>query len=813
VHGLRLAVAITVLSSLASVALAIFINLGTGGTAPSWLSWIQGLAWPIVGFCAILTVALTAFSAWLDHRKSALYSKEVALSTRPEGITLHRYLPPLAHAFSGRKKESTVLINKLCGQRQKSDLPPKLAIAGKPGVGKSTLALNVAYEVTDCFPGAQLFIDLGGMKANPLSPAAAATRLLTQLGEPAESIPIEQQSILRLLQSKIIGLKVLIVLDDAGSEEQVKPILDTTAESAVILTSRRPLVGLAEVELMMLECLNERESIELLQSIVGDRIRHEVESAKEIARLCGYLPLALRIIAARLNSRPELGVQTLAAELADEARRLDAFKAGDLEVKSSFNLSYRELTAQQKQVFRRASVIPGISFDARVVAAAAELPAEVAKQALEELVDFQLIDVDSRGRFKYHDLLRLFAREQLEETEGRTAPVAAVRRSVTSYVEQLFDIAYVVDPEEIVVYGNQLDSTREASVDAQSMTEQSALEWLITEKDNVISSAYIAQQMELDELLVQLGAAIRPFGLSGFPLRELVEIEQAAVDSARRLGDKAMLARVLFNLGRSFRHHGMATVALTHLKESFGLADSTGSRAFKANVLYFIGHAQRESGRLEEARQSYEQAGRMFAALAWEAKAAAVVANLGLVEDNQGNLKAAERLLRDAARRFQETTLSSVLDRRERAWTTQSLGGVLMRRGEFSEAQQKIEEALQLFRELQDRQGQVYSIRDLGDLNSKKGNLQLASSLYAEALEISTELGEERGRAQALASISILAARRGQFARSVQAMRDYSSTFLRLHDQGRSSSILALIGWVILASVGVKISPRFPRAR
>jgi tetratricopeptide (TPR) repeat protein len=454
--------------------------------------------------------------------------------------------------------------------------------------------------------------------------------------------------------------------------------------------------------------------------------------------------------------------------------------------------------------------VPGLTFDPVVAAAAAEVSRDEAKFALDELARLQLLDVDSVGRFKYHDLLRLFAREHLELDEGREATANAIRRSTKSYVRLLTRIAGIVDPEDLPVVPS--GEPGQSMSGLMKVSEQDALEQLLSEKDNIVASMSVARQMQFDDLIVELGAAIRPFGLSGFPLAELIELESAAVEAGRRLADDALLARVLFNLGRSYRHRGMAAEALRCLVESFDIARRAGSEALTANIQYFIGHAQRESGHLEEARESYGQALARFGRIGWTTKIAAVKANLGLVEDNRGDLATAEDLLRDAVDGFEQVKLISVLDLREQAWSQQALGGVLMRRGVLAEAGHNIRSALELFEKLKDRQGQVYSLRDLGDLSARNGCLEEAGQYFGRALEISLELGEERGRAQALASLSILAARRGNPLESIRWLTAYAGAFLPLRDRGRARSIVALGGCVLLASIGFRVTPRFPRA-
>jgi hypothetical protein len=303
VRGVKLAIAVSALSGLVSVVLAIAVNLGTGGTAPGWLAGIQPFAWPTVGVCAALTVGLSIASFRLERAQSADRKQE---SSQEVHLKQYRRLPTPPHAFAGRKTECDSIVEKFVSAD--TPVPPKMLLAGKPGVGKTALAIAVAYELADKYQDSQLFVDLGGMKAHPITTNEALARLLEQIGAPAASISFEQRRMIDQLHERLDGRRSIIVLDDAKSEKQIRPILAAAVACAVIVTSRNPLIELVEVELMMLDCLSEKDSLALLEAVLGDRVSREKFAARQLAALCGYLPLALRIAAARLSARPELRV-------------------------------------------------------------------------------------------------------------------------------------------------------------------------------------------------------------------------------------------------------------------------------------------------------------------------------------------------------------------------------------------------------------------------------------------------------------------------------------------------------------------------
>ena len=239
-----------------------------------------------------------------------------------------------------------------------------------------------------------------------------------------------------MYRSLLRDRQALVVLDNAGSEEQVRPLLPGDGASRALITAKRALAGLEGVRRLGLGPLSLPEATELLTGIVGQRAARDEESAlSQLAKLCEGMPLALRIIGNRLVSRPGWDPAELAARLADEEHRLDQFKAGDLKIATAFSMSYEQLAEAARRVFRRLAVVPGRDFDAALAAVAGEVPVEVAWDALDELVDLGLLQDSTAGRYWFHDLVRLFARTRLEEEES-PADREALTARVTSWLQR-----------------------------------------------------------------------------------------------------------------------------------------------------------------------------------------------------------------------------------------------------------------------------------------------------------------------------------------------------------------------------------------
>ncbi|MFJ6656382.1 ATP-binding protein [Streptomyces sp. NPDC091377] len=335
--------------------------------------------------------------------------------TRPTGLC---ELPRSVDDFTGHAPE-LVWVSELVYAESSPGVGVVGLITGSAGLGKTTFAVRAAHTVRPSFPDGVFFLDLLGMSQRPLAPAEALRSLLRALGVADQQIPGDIEGRGSLYRSLLRDRRVLVVLDNAASEDQVRPLLPAGGAGRALITTRRLLAGLEGVRRLVLGPLPLPESTRLLAGILGERSASDGEPALvRLAELCGGLPLALRIIGNRLASRPGWGAAELAARLADEERRLDQFKAGDLKIANAFGMSYEQLTASARRMFRRLAVVPGPDFDAAPAAVVGGVPVEDAWEALDDLVDLGLLHDGAAGRYRFHDLVRLFARDRLHEEEG-----------------------------------------------------------------------------------------------------------------------------------------------------------------------------------------------------------------------------------------------------------------------------------------------------------------------------------------------------------------------------------------------------------
>ncbi len=349
------------------------------------------------------------------------------------------------HEFVGRLTETDQIVQALRAPTEAT--LRAVAIHGKPGVGKSVLALHVANLLAPDFVDGQCYLDMRGLENFPLSPTDALGELLQCLGVPPDNLPPSLDARAGMYRSLVQHKKVLVVLDNARDEPQMRHLLPTGASAAVI-TSRAPLPGLAGVQEMALGLFAPSEGLILLKNLAGaSRVDEESEAAASIVQDCGLLPLAVRIAGARLRSRPTQRVALFAQSLADERRRLDHLHAGDLDVRASFNLSYRELSPSSARAFRMVSLTFGPQITLTTAHALLHRAVDTinVEQALEGLVDAQLLDVATQSDspqplYRMHDLLRLFADEMLlldETPEERETSL----RQLLDYLASVFESA------------------------------------------------------------------------------------------------------------------------------------------------------------------------------------------------------------------------------------------------------------------------------------------------------------------------------------------------------------------------------------
>jgi DNA-binding SARP family transcriptional activator len=362
-------------------------------------------------------------------------------------------LPAAVADFTGRHTQAAYLHKALISQEVASPGAVRVAVvAGAAGLGKTTLALHVAHQVRDLFPDGQLYTHLAGASGQPAVPAEVLARFLRDLGVDGGKIPAGGEERAALYRTRLADRRVLILLDDAKDAAQVRPLLPGSASCAVLVTSRRRTPSLLSTGFVDLAALPESEALELFSRIAGDAgPAAEPEAAAEILRACAGLPLAIRICAARLATRPQWRITTMASRLRDERRRLDELQIGDLEVRASFQVSYDSLSADRRRVdpaqaFRLLGLWPGQQISVPAAAALTGQREQEMAGALEALVDASLLESPEPDWYQLHDLLRLFATERAQAEETEETRLGAVTRLLQWYLATATSAAAALSP-------------------------------------------------------------------------------------------------------------------------------------------------------------------------------------------------------------------------------------------------------------------------------------------------------------------------------------------------------------------------------
>jgi transcriptional regulator with XRE-family HTH domain len=478
-----------------------------------------------------------------------------------------RALPRDIAGFTGRQAELTRLLGALTSVEAAGGVVGIYAIGGMAGVGKTTFAVHAAHRLAGVFPDGQFFLPLHAhtQGQRPVDPADALASLLLTAGVAAPQIPPGLEARAARWRDFVAGRKVLLLLDDVASHDQVRPLLPGTAGSLVLVTSRRRLTALEDATAISLDTLPPSEAAALLARL---GLRAEDAAVAEIARMGGYLPLAIGMLASQLRHHPAWSAASLAAELAEAHNRLAAMRAENLSVAAAFDLSYQDLPPDPKRLFRRLGLVPGPSIDAYAAAALDGTSPNHARRHLNELYDQHLIAEPAPGRYQMHDLLREHARTLATADDTADRDTAAGR--LVDYYLHTAAVAGWHFASSTAVY-RHLPPEEAPTYAPDVTTRQQAAEWLETERPNLHAAVdYCATQGRL------LRAAQIPAAMSGFLFDyghwdQAAALYQTGIAAAQRDRDRRNEASTLTQLGILRSLTGDYPAAATALARALGL--------------------------------------------------------------------------------------------------------------------------------------------------------------------------------------------------------------------------------------------------
>jgi DNA-binding SARP family transcriptional activator/Flp pilus assembly protein TadD len=706
-------------------------------------------------------------------------------------------LPPDVADFTGRDDEVGHLLDSCAGSGRPRTAVPVVNIVGRAGVGKTALATRVGHLLTEAYPDGQLYADLRGAEGRPADPADVLARFLRALGRDGTAIPHQVDERVELYRDELARRRVLVVLDSAAGEEQVRPLLPGGPSCAVLITSRRGLTGVS-ARAVRLEVLDDRAALELLTLVAGrPRVVAEPEAAEEIVRLCGGLPLAIRIAGARLARLPHRSLRWLADRLADDRGRLNELRLEDLEVRASLWLSYRTLSRHAQLLLGRVGALEAPEVPAWVAAVLTETAEPAAEDCLDELVEAHLVDAGARddlGRtwFHMHDLVRIYARERGDSEDPGPERRAAVLRALASWcvmaraADSLLQHGFPETARCEPVTIREL--TGGIPVDTEPC-RRDPLAWFEAERPGLVAAVHQAHELGADDLSWDLASRLTGFFEIRSHYDDWRETHHTALRAARRAGAEAAEAGLLNRLGEMHANLDAYEAALEHFAEALEISTRLGDDLGRAHVLRSAGVAQRMVGRADEARESLESALAVFLEHGDTLGIAAAQHGLGAIHREQGRWDAAVDSYREALRLFEAAgdtfTQSMVLS---------SLGVVLRLTGCPEDASRCFQRSLELSRDLRNRHGEAFALCYLGELKAEQGEVELARSLLEAGREACEDVGERFGLALVWRAFAVLHGTTGDLAASLDCLTRSLGILTDLDLPGWRGRVLEALG-------------------
>jgi tetratricopeptide (TPR) repeat protein/transcriptional regulator with XRE-family HTH domain len=686
-----------------------------------------------------------------------------------------RTLPRDVAAFTGRQAELAQLMGTLAGTAADGGVVGIHAIGGMAGVGKTTFAVHAAHRLAGNFPDGQFFLPLHAHTAGqrPVDPADALASLLLTAGVAAAQIPPCLDARAARWRDYAAGKKILLVLDDATGYEQVRPLLPGTAGSLVLVTSRRRLTALQDAAVISLDVLPADQAAVLLARLAArPGIGAADDAVGEIARLCGYLPLAIGMLSGQLRHHPARTAAGLAAELGKARDRLAAMRAENLSVAAAFDLSYQDLTAAQQRLFRRLGLVPGPSIDGYAAAALDGTSLDQARRLLDELYDQHLIGEPAPGRYQLHDLLREYARA-LAAADADAESDAAVSRLLDYYLHTVLSaVRHIVTRG--APHGRPPGHPPAHSPDLPTFGQAAA--WLEAERANLHAAAECAASSGRPLHAVQISTAMGDFLRRAGCWDQAAALMTTALTAARDAGDRHGEAKALNELGVLAWLTGDYPAAAADLALAGMLYEEVGDRLRHAYALNHLGVVQALTGDYPAALASHQRALGIARDLGDRPAEAVALNYLGSAQQQTGDYPAAAANLARALDLYRQLG-----HRHGQANALRDLGRLQQATGEATAATASHQQALAICRELSARPGQAWALNDLGLAQQLTGDYPAAAVSHQQALELYRDLGSPLGLAEAHNNLGQLATRT---ADARYARRHYTQALAIARDIG-----------------------------
>ena len=693
---------------------------------------------------------------------------------------LMRTLPRDIASFTGRQRELRDLIVAASGAAETGGLVGIHAIGGMAGIGKTAFAVHAAHRLAGRFPAGQIFLPLHGHTPGqqPVDPADALASLLMTAGVAAAHIPPDLEARMALWRDRLAGQQLLLILDDAIGSEQVLPLLPGTGESLVLVTSRRHLSALDDATAISLDTLSAQEAAGLLIRLAGrPELGADDPGVRAITRLCGYLPLAIGMVARQLQHHPAWSPTRRAADLVAALDRLELMATENVSVAAAFDLSYADLDPDLQRFFRRLGLHPGPEVDDYAAAAldGTELP--VARRRLEALYDQYLLTEVTQGRYRMHDLIREHARALARRLDpDRDKTLAAAR--LVDYYEYVAARADALIASHTRPDRAPTDNANPAAFPDIADSGQ-ALAWARAERASLLASLDHAIGTGEHARVIALTAGLAGLLRSDGPWAEAITRHEAAIEAAKRLGDRLGHANALGDLGSVWWLTGDYPAAAQAHEQALGIYSDLGNQLGQANALHDLGAVRRMTGDYPAAAKALEQAFGIYRDLGNRLGQANALLDLGIVQLVTGHYSTAGQALEQALGIYRD-----IGNRLGQANASHYLGVIRRATGDYPAAAIALELALGIYRDLGDQLGQANALLYLGAVRRMRGDYPAAAHVHERALRMFRDLGNRHGQGVALVDLGIVRRATGDYPASADALEQALGIYRDLGDRG-----------------------------
>ncbi|WP_165959554.1 AfsR/SARP family transcriptional regulator [Nonomuraea longispora] len=656
---------------------------------------------------------------------------------------LNDNLPRDIPDFTGRETELARLYDEV---EHSSASVMIRAIDGMAGVGKTALAIHMAHKLADRYPDGRWYLHLRAHDPHqpPVDPGHGLEMLLRLLGDDPQRIPDGLEPRAALWRARLADRRILIVLDDAASADQVRPFLPGKPGCLVLVTSRRRLTGLEGARPLSLDALIPPEAALLFRRIVGQGRPLDAGDVNRLVSLCGHLPLAVTIMANKLRHRPARGVGDLVAKLSQSKGGLAEMHAGDSNLSTAFDLSYRELSSERRRAFRRIGLHVGADLTVGAAAALIGCDRYRAESALEELIDRHLVEEPESGRIRFHDLLRAYARERAVEEEPAGEPRRAVRRMLDFYL-------YTADRADRILYPHR----RRADVRVPHPPDpafvdspRSAAEWLRDEWANVLMCVHYTAEHGYPVHAIQLSRAVATYLERSAHWEDAARAHELTRRVCRQIGDREGEARVELELSLVRSRTGHYAAALEHAIKGINAFRALGDRGGEADTLDHLARLSWLSGRNREALEHARKAIALFRAIGDRHGEGNALLHSGIALSYLG-------LAEEATAAFESCLeiANGGGDVATKAMVLNNFGELHFSRGDYRSALSLFRQALAILREAGWRQNEAVGLNNIANCHEREGRRDEALHFYREALAICRETGDRRHEAHTLSNI------------------------------------------------------------